>query len=434
MTNPNQNSQNKVQKIFINAFEGCGKRKLDGKRLAEYFKINNHKLVNNPKDADVIILITCGASNYGALKAYKDIEHLKKFKGELIVAGCVPEIEPEEFKKHWTGKTFSTRDLEDCPEKIDKMFPGSKIKFKKIEDPNIPWRTIDTSIPKHAIKDQLIKSETTRKLYAGLYNHIFTNYFGEHYMHFGDLIKIPVKDVFQLRVSWGCSKKCSYCAIGRAIGKYRSKDFNTIMKEFKKGVKEGYTNIFLTSDDTGAYGKDFDMTFPELLREMIKIEGNYQLKLNSLNPVWIIKYIDELEKIFKSGKITSILAPIQSGNNRILKLMHRYSNRDKIIECFNRLKKAYPKLNISTQIIAGFPSETDEEFQQTLDLIKEADIDMGQIYPMSIRPNTPAVDIEPKVSEEDKLKRVRNAQKYLNKLGYKTLLYGGGLSFGGRRK
>ena len=137
---------------------------------------------------------------------------------------------------------------------------------------------------------------------------------------------------------------------------------------------------------------------------------------------------------WNNGEITSILAPIQSGNNRILKLMHRYSNRDKIIECFNRLKKAYPKLNISTQIIAGFPSETDEEFQQTLDLIKEADIDMGQIYPMSIRPNTPAVDIEPKVSEEDKLKRVRNAQKYLNKLGYKTLLYGGGLSFGGRRK
>jgi len=421
------------ENIFINSKEGCIRRKLDAKRLIEYFKINGHKIVVNPKEADVMILITCGATNHRAKLAYNDIECLKKFKGKLIVAGCVPEIEIEKIKKHWKGDIFSTRDLEDSPEKIDEFFPENTIKFKDITDQNLPWITIDTNLPKDAIKDLVMQCDSTKRIYARFFDHMYTNIFSPNYMHFGDLIKIPVKDFYLIRVSRGCSKKCTYCAIGRAIGKHRSKPIELCSKELKKGVEEGYKNIFLTADDMGAYGIDIGLTFPKLLDGLMNVPGVYNIGIKALNPVWMVKFADELVELVKKEKIKSILVPIQSGSNNILKLMHRYSNRDKVIESFNRLKEAYPPLEISTQIIVGFPTETEEDFEKTLDLIIKADIDFGGFYPMSLRPDTSAVDINPKIQDDVIEKRVRYAQKYLKKNGYKAIYYDGGLVFGGKR-
>jgi len=427
-----KNENNK--KIFIDARMGCSRRKLDARRLAEYFKINDHEIVFDPEAADVIILITCGATNFGAEKAYKDIKYFKKFNAELIVAGCVPKIEPEELKKNWNGAIFSTRDLEDTPKKIDELFPGNGIKFEDIEDQNIPWFTIDKSRPTQAIKNQIMKNKTTARIYGGVINHIFTNIFGDSYMHFGYLIeKVPGDYYCTLRVSWGCSKKCTYCAIGQAIGKFKSKSLELCVKELEKCVEGGYKNIFLNSDDMGAYGTDINSTFPQLLSEMTKIPEDCNIKINALNPAWLVKYVDEISEILRGKKISSILSSIQSGNNRILKLMHRYSDRDRMIESFKKLKKAYPKLKISTQIIAGFPSETEEEFKETLQFIIESGIDMGMIYQMSLRPNTPAININPKISNDELEKRVRYAQSYLRKNGYKAIYYCGAIAFGGKR-
>lgn len=421
------------KRIFINAMMGCSERKLDARRLAEYFERNGHEIVMDPKDADVMILITCGVANYEAEKTYKEIEYLRNFNGELIVAGCIPEIEPEELLKNWSGLTFSTRDLEENPEKIDKLFPENTIKFKDIKDPNIPWITTDKSRPQQVFNNQIMKSKTTTKLYGGVVNHILTNYFGDSYKHFGFLIETPGKEYCTIRVSWGCTKKCTYCAIRQAIGKFKSKPIELCIKELEKIVEEGYKDIFLNADDMGAYGIDIGRTLPQLLAELTKIPRDYNIKVNYLSPDWLIKYIDEINKILKGGKISSIFIPVQSGNKRILKLMNRYSNIDKMIESLKKLKKAYSKLNVATHIIAGFPSETEEEFKQSLDFIIKTDIDMGQIHKMSIRPNTPAMDINPKISDEEKEKRIRYAQRYLRKNGYKTYYDSCSLTFGGKR-
>ena len=157
-----------------------------------------------------------------------------------------------------------------------------------------------------------------------------------------------------------------------------------------------------------------------MLDKITSIDGEYKINIYALNPSWVVKYIDELEEIVKKGKIKAICIPIQSGNNRILKHMNRYSDVKKIKSAFIRLRKAYPDLSIATHCIVGFPSETAREFKETLDFIKATYLDLGQIISMSIRADTEAENIEPKVSREEIFERLSSAQKYLRNSGYKT--------------
>jgi ribosomal protein S12 methylthiotransferase len=215
-------------------------------------------------------------------------------------------------------------------------------------------------------------------------------------------------------------KNCSYCAIKRAVGDFKSKPIEICLNEFKNGLEEGYSNFFLTAEDTGGYGLDIDSDFPDLLDKITNLDGEYKINIYALNPNWVVRYIDELEEIVKKGKIKAICIPFQSGNNRILQNMNRYSDVNKIKSAFIRIKNAYPDISLATHCIVGFPSETKQEFKDTLDFIKETELDLGVILPISIREDTSAEKIEPKVSKEEMSKRLIFAQKYLRNSGYKT--------------
>jgi len=270
-----------------------------------------------------------------------------------------------------------------------------------------------------------------KKVYLGFFHQIFKHILGENHLilHFIYATNLPIGDLYIIRISTGCLKNCSYCAIKRAVGDFKSKPINICLNEFKNGLDKGYSNFYLTAEDTGGYGLDINSNFPDLLDKITNVNGEYKINIYALNPSWVVRYIDELEEIVKKGKIKAICIPFQSGNKRILQNMNRYSDVKKIKSAFIRIKNTYPDIILATHCIVGFPSETDQEFKETIDFIKETELDLGVILPMSVREDITAEKIEPKVSRGEISKRVKSAQKYLRNSGYKTFKIKGGLYF-----
>jgi len=396
---------------------GCELRGLDANRLRQYLIRNNYTLINNPKNADFIVFIGCAAVGKAGDISLQLVEKFKRYNAELIVGGCLPIIEKERLSKIFDGEKISTKDFNQTPEKIDEIFNGKNINFKSVEDQNLIFENGMAYQPMGAIKLFFSDKKTISNVYFKIRNHIIKYLAGQYSLYY---LTSAGSSLYRIRPAWGCPCNCSYCAIKRAVGPLQSKPLDTVLAEFKKGIDNGFNKFVLTTDDVGAYGIDIGRNFGELLEGMINIEGDYTIMLNNLHPVWIVKYIDKLEELVKSKKIIRIESPIQTGSSRILKLMHRYSDTEKMKDAFLRLKRAYTNLGIDTLIMVGFPTETDVDFEQTVSLFKEVNFISGSFFPFSGREGTVAPAIEPKVPKNDINKRMKYAYKSLKKLGYKV--------------
>lgn len=409
-----KNKKHHNKKVFLHTEVVCERRKLDSQIMAQYFKKNSFHIVSNPKKADIIILVTCGADDFSADRAFNAIEKFKKFNAELIIAGCLPETDHDKFHISYNGKYIITKNLK----KIDEYFPLNEIKFYQIDDANKPWINFDNSKIADLLRVAYMNSKILKKVYCLIIDNILKLVFCKSHLLIGNLMNLPTDDMYFIQISRGCLGNCSYCSIKNAVGKFHSKSLEDCIKETKAGVKKGVKKIYLTAEDTGAYGQDIGKTFPELLNEIIEIKGDFTIEVYALNPVWVVKYIDQLEEIVKSGKITGLCIPIQSGSSNILKKMNRYSNIGKIKEALTRLKKANPSLNILTHVIIGFPTETREEYKESLNFLRDIKFDSGLLIPMSVKKHTEAENIEPRICEEEIMKRLKYGRKFLKSLGY----------------
>jgi len=412
-----------MKRIYI-CVTACELRLLDATKIYHYFLKNGNQIVYKPEEADIIFYVTCGFSEIQSKNVYDKIREFQKYDADLIVAGCVPEIEPGKLAEIFKGRTISTKGLN----KIDDLFPDHKIKFGDVDDANVPFsflygekisQELRRTKPVIAIKNFFGKISWIKNLYKNFNDHIYKNIFYVKALLSRFLTNKPF---YMIRISWGCPCNCSYCAAKKAVGPIHSKSLDQCINEFKKGLEKGHKNFILNADDSGAYGIDIGSSFPELLDEMTKIPGDYEISILNFNPVWIIKYIDQLEEILKRKKITSLEIPIQSSNSRVLKLMNRFSDVEKMKEAFLRLKKAYPDLAIVVHYILGFPTETQEEFQQSLDFIRELDFDAGYYFIFSSRAGTVAAGITPKIPQEEISMRLKHAKKYLEKIGYTVMI------------
>jgi tRNA A37 methylthiotransferase MiaB len=404
-----------MKKIFIYV-HGCERRGLDASRTIKYLSENNYTIVDNPTDADTIIFFACAALNSIADESIKKIKGFQKYNAELIVAGCLPVIEKEKLARIFNGKIISTRDIE----KIDTLFPGNKIKYRNIDDANIVYRNFKEFVPLGVLKKGFKNVESMEKVYVDIKNHVLKGLFGEHAFIYRFL---PDPSLYHVRISTGCLGNCSYCSIKKGIGDCVSKPIDECINEFINGLNQGYKRLTIDGDDTGAYGLDIDNTFPELLYKITEIDGDYRISIRNLHPVWIVRYIDDLEIILKRKKIHYIETPIQSGCARILKLMKRYSDVERMKDAIFRLKKSFPDISLVTDYIIGFPMETEEDFKQTLNYLKEIEFSAGMIVPFSCTAGTEASNIEPKVGQWDVLRRIKFAKKFLKNLGYHVVYF-----------
>lgn len=424
----------KKKKIFIYGVLTCNRRKLDAWKLWQYFLKNNYISVTNPKDADIILLNTCAYSNKHAETSLEKTKKFQDYDAELIVTGCLPEIEKEELGKIFKGKTISTKTLN----QIDDIFPENKIKFYDLEDANTPLENIFEYVLINNLKKVFEKFQIANRIVSSFSETFLKKMFRDESAYFHQNIinyayfkylkeKLPLnlavhKESYFIRPSWGCLGNCSYCVINKAIGPLKSKPLEEIISEFNKGLSLGYKNFIFDADDLGAYGTDTGSNFAEMLDKVTDIPGDYSLHLRYIHPTWVVKQCNSFEKVLIKGKIKSLGSAIQSGNPRILKLMHRFSDVEKIKDSFFKIKTAYPNLLMSTECINGFPSETREEFEETLNMVKEIDFDWGFIFPFSCRFGSEAESIESKVPKKVILDRMKYASKYLEKKAYHSSL------------
>jgi len=413
-----------MRKVFIYCYRhACEKRFLDANKIYNYLYENGLEIINNPRDADIIIFMTCAVIDSSSEGSINKIVEFQKYDADLIVVGCLPAIDPDKLSIVFNGKTIITKELD----KIDTLFPQNKVLFSNIDDANLLFSNMDNSRITGVLKKILKNARWMEHITNGLIDHILKNIFGERsfitymvcfYRSFNSLTKSPY---FIIRVSWGCLGNCSYCAIKKATGSIISKPLDECIKEFKKGLDARHDHIVITADDVGAYGFDIGKNVTELLNKITSIPGDYTLSIRNLYPWWVVKYIDNFVDILKRRKITHLGIPIESGCTRILKLMNRYSDIQKMKSAFLKLNEAFPDVRIHTHIITGFPTETQEEMVQTLRFIIDSQIDAGFIYRFSCKAGTKAENIEPEIPKNEIISRLKYSKKYLNNEGYKVI-------------
>lgn len=209
-----------------------------------------------------------------------------------------------------------------------------------------------------------------------------------------------------IKIQDGCENFCSYCIIPYVRGKCRSKNFQTVLEEIQNYVQHGYKEVVLTGIHTGNYGVDLGTDFAALLREVVKINGLVRLRISSIE---ITELTDEVLQIIRDNDVIvdHLHIPLQAGSDKILRLMNRKYDLAYFKQKMEQIREIRPDISLTTDIIVGFPSETEEDFQDTLSFVREVQFSKVHVFPYSRRSGTVAADMAEQVSGDVKKDRVR---------------------------
>lgn len=368
------------QTFYIETF-GCSANIADGEIIAGLLKENSIRPVKKPNDADINILVTCTVKTATSHRMLHRIKELSSWNSPLIIAGCMTKTE---------------RDL------IEKINP--KASLLGPEDIDKIVKTV-----RNAIKG-------TRSIYLNGSNN--------PKLLFPRIRRNQIIGIVE--ISSGCLGKCSFCQVKIAKQKLTSYSPQSIKNEVKQAVYEGCKEIWLTSQDNGCYGKDIGYDLIYLTKSLLNIKGNFKIRLGMMNPGHLYKMLEEIIAIYKNKKIFKFLhIPIQSGSNNVLMAMRRKHTLIEFITIVERFRNAFPLSTVSTDIIVGFPNETNIDFQKTIDLIMKLEPDNVNISKYGARPGTESermlqLDIKV-VNERSKtlhniVKKIKlsNNQKWIN--------------------
>jgi tRNA A37 methylthiotransferase MiaB len=399
--------------IYIESY-GCTRRKLDVSKFHTYFTLNGYEIVQNPNKADVILITTCAFKYDEEEQSMNAIEKFSKYDKRIIVYGCLPAIAPSKYNSKYNYVNISPKNIND----IDKHFEGIKYKFSEIDDANLIDKKDNYSSLPTAIKKFTSDFELSVPFFTKSCRYVKNKYLTNQQMYY-------------LFTSRGCLGNCSYCAVRFAVGPIKSKAIDIVTKEFSKGIDSGYKEFSVLGDDVGAYGQDRGSNLSELLaalqdeigkRRATASQAEPRLNIEEINPRWIVKYEQGLTEQLAHKSVKSILCPLQSGNTRILGLMNRNDDIDRLLVILNEIHRRNPVIELNTQIIVGFPSETESEFEDSLTKLCKTPFNSVVLFPYDDKENTQAHEIGPKISKDIIQNRVSKAQVFLRRKGIKSAL------------
>ena len=398
--------KNTMKQVYIDTTVYCEEARLDTQKLKNIIKIsskqNDFTFTNKIDQADLLIYYACGHLRQNEVESIKDIKRMLSLKNDsskLIVWGCLPKIHPIVLKDIYDGPLIG---LEESWDFFCRYFHISK---KKIFDINA---NVLSNRQKHV--QTIDKSVYPRKKLLNLFAS------AHKLIKFDD--KRIVNNWWYIKIVSGCNNCCTYCSDRLVYKSLRSQPINNIIKQFDLGLGKGYRNFFFTGRDSGSYGCDIGSTLPDLLDVIIKrySQIDYKLFLNKISPNSLINMYPKLDPILSSGKIVLIGSHIQSGSDRILKLMGKNFLVREWVKIIKNIQKKYPKINLETSIMVGFPSETHQDFKRTVNLLNNILFDTVAVYKYEERPNLPSLKIRGRIPEEIKNKR-------LNKMLYYKALF-----------
>ena len=334
------------------------------KKIEDFFVANGYELVSDPAQASLIIVGTC-ASFIPFLERYaKKIREVNGAPGTLVVYGCLPFIDPKFYKE--TSMNVHLLVHPNMPEKMAGLIEDAEVPWSAIPEPS-DFRTEDHDGPVLANKRY-----------------------------------ITIQD--------GCSENCAFCPHRLAIGRPRSRLLDEILTQVSHDLSSGATIVAIEGNDPGAWGTDLvpPRTFPELVHSVRELDGSFEIYIGNLAPKWVIAYGDSL----LGCGIRDLKVPVQSSSSRLLGVVGRDPAVREIAPILKRLRASDARIRLRTEIIIGLPTETDDEFLNTLDFVAE-NFDRVACYTFDYHPRTAIGDMDlPFVDDAVMERRVMWAMDY----------------------
>lgn len=347
-------------KIFIKNY-GCSANIADGEVIAGCLKQAGYTLTASETEANLIIFNTCAVKGPTENKIIAEIKQVPKHK-KIVITGCLPSINFNRLSRevHFDG-SIGPAIGDKIVDVVEKVLAGQKVTEHGTgkEKPNL-------NLPKQR-----------------------TN---------------PIISI--VPINYGCLGSCSYCCVKNARGHLRSYSIKEIVDRIHFDFNSGAKEFWITSQDTASYGRDLQINLANLLVALDKITGDFKIRVGMMTPNLIADIQENLIAAFGSDKIFKFLhLPVQSGDNTVLKNMNRFYTTQEFKEIVEIFRDEFPDLTLATDVIVGFPSETEQAFQNTMDLLKTIKPDVINVSKFFARPKTAAWDIKDGIVNKEEIKQ-----------------------------
>ena len=372
---------------------GCSKNLIDTEVAIGLFKDNNYKIVNNPEEADILVINTCGFIESAKEEAINTILEMAEYKKRrckyLIAMGCLVQ-----------------RYYED----LIKALPEVDL-FIKIDEYNQLWNKIEDLIKRDIVEKSKIKTSTKiseiKPLPMPTYN------------EFMERVVTTGKNYAYLKIGEGCSNKCTYCAIPYIRGPFVSRKMEDVLDEAEMLAKKGIKELIVIAQDTTKYGVDIygESKLAELLEKLSKIKGIEWIRFLYSYPEGITDKL--IETVANNDKIAKYFdIPIQHISDPILKKMNRKTSKENIIKILEKIRNKIPNVTLRTSLIVGFPGETKENFEELLKFVKDTKFDKLGTFMYSKEEGTPAAKLPNQIhgnTKKARYNKIMEAQQEISK-------------------
>ncbi|QQY80662.1 tRNA-2-methylthio-N6-dimethylallyladenosine synthase [Keratinibaculum paraultunense] len=369
---------------------GCQMNEHDSEKISWLLENMGYVWTDQKEESDLIIYNTCLVRESAELKVYGQLgalKELKRQKPDLIIGVCGCMMQRESIRNIILSKhkhvdiIFGTNNIHKLPQLINRYEQTGNTVVDIIEDSR-----------------EIVEDIDANRMYA--------------YKAF-------------VNIMYGCNNFCTYCIVPYTRGREKSREPKNIIKEIQQLAKKGYKEVTLLGQNVNSYGKtlNYDYSFAKLLEEINKINGIERIRFMTSHPKDLS---DELiEAMASLDKVCEHLhLPVQSGSNKILKAMNRKYTREEYLLLIDKIREAIPNISISTDIIVGFPGETEEDFEDTLELVKQVRYDSAFTFLYSIREGTVAANMPNQVPDEIKHERFQKLLDIMYPIFYeKNLKY-----------
>ena len=368
-----------MKKYHIITF-GCQMNEHDSENVAGMLEDMGYEFSEDPYKADVVVLNTCSVREHADKRFYGMLGQFKKRRDDnkdtriVCVCGCMPQ-QPrvqEEIKKSfaWVDVVFGTQTIGEFPRLLNDRITTGKKQFSITAN--------STKIPDEKDSKRLHKHKAL------------------------------------VNITYGCNNFCTYCIVPYTRGREKSRSLEDVVNEVKKLAADGVIEVMLLGQNVNSFIDDKGNTFPTLVKEINKIDGLERIRFMTSNPKDLS---DELIDCYRTCEklCKHIHLPVQSGSSSVLKRMNRRYDRDKYISIIDKLKATCPEIAITTDIIVGFPGETEEEFKETLSLVEYVGYDSAFTFIYSPREGTPAAGFSDQIPYDVKHERFECLNEVVNK-------------------
>ena len=363
-------AEGRTPRAYVETY-GCQQNEADSERIRGMLAQSGYAIVQEAENADVVVMNTCAIREHAEQRVFGNLGALTHTKRrhsaqKIFLCGCMAgqETVVNRIKNsyHHVDGVFSTHHLWQFPEILYRVLTGKKRVFFTQDEPG----SIAEGLPQ--LRDQTLKAWVS--------------------------------------IMYGCNNFCTYCIVPYVRGRERSRKMEDILAECREVIANGAKEITLLGQNVNSYGKDLSekVDFADLLAEIAKIPGEFLIRFMTSHPR------DASKKLFDTMAAEPKIAkqlhlPFQSGSSRILKAMNRHYDREHYLELVNYAKSVMPDLVLTSDVIVGFPGETEEDFKETLSLISEVHYDSLFTFIFSPRPGTPAASMEDPTPKEEKNRR-----------------------------